>query len=170
MDDIWSDKGRWPRDSADYVFLANAVVAIGKERFGSEWSPRTARELTAPLRPFPESQRVEHFAARERADAALRAGEKRYRPTISQVSIGLPSLNTLRPAAARADFAITRNSWSRAENIIDERNAELLPAVGEFAQVRDWIVERATMGDLPTFLRAKKQPVGSQFQGIGGAS
>jgi hypothetical protein len=39
MNTFWQKPERWPRDPDGFVFLARAVLAIGRAKFGTDWAP-----------------------------------------------------------------------------------------------------------------------------------
>ena len=35
---FWSDQSKWPDDAPEFVFIARAILQLGRKRFGEAWS------------------------------------------------------------------------------------------------------------------------------------
>jgi hypothetical protein len=169
---FWAEPYRWPQDPAGYVFLARAVEAIGRARFGEEWA---GKEVTTQfVQPLPSretasaSDRVhahqilmrhhpEYVRMRELEAAELRARDGKSGSTASLP----PSLNRLAPPLVAEIPSYVRAKgwsaewWSAAQAAVRREQEAQLPLVQRLGTVQHEIVRGCESGELVSAIRAK---------------
>ena len=65
--DFWARPHLWPLDPSGYVFLARGVQAIGKARFGDEWTGEEVTTAFVKLPPGPATQEAQRQQEAQRA-------------------------------------------------------------------------------------------------------
>ena len=174
MDSLWQTPSQWPRASAEYVFLARAVDAVGRTMFGDDWRlsdfagkpemPLPSYEVAHP--PPDQGQAGKHREARDRAQRLLSARSPTSLGQSQSVQIGLPSLNRCTPAARPLDYTFTREQWAEARALVDESIAAAAPGVARLARVRETVLDAAVMGHIYAFRRAKNNAAWTEMSGF----
>src|SRR5262245_47916568 len=68
--DIWQNEANWPRDTAEYVFLARAIGAVGKALHDDEWTGEDP--ITEPSGRLPDrAELCSHYPTRRRVHEFL---------------------------------------------------------------------------------------------------
>lgn len=149
-DKFWLEPDRWPRDTAEYMFLARALHVVGRHVFAEEW---TGDEPTTPDPfglPF----------------VSLKDGAKIFPRSIVTASTHrqlLELLSDARPDFARKVMRIPPHSyqfdeeeWDAAAALAHEADAERHPAKSRFARVIAEIRDRLADGRFVSALRDRE--------------
>jgi hypothetical protein len=113
---FWFNRGRWPRNTASHVFLANAVHEIGKALFRSEWNG--AEPCTESLFSQPEGKLKRFGITKEQVasdHAAKRPALERFsrvQDQIIQQAEAEKLITALRPVAGGDPVAVHRSFWN----------------------------------------------------------
>jgi len=107
--DFWARPHLWPRDPFEYVFLARAVQAIGRARFGDEW---TGEEATTELVKLPLALATQEA---QRQQEGQRAIIQRLRTVHQEIVAGCESgelVSAIRLKAGGAMKFVRREWWN----------------------------------------------------------
>ena len=134
---FWAEPHRWPRDPIGYVFLARVVEAIGRARFGNEW---TGKEVTTKVvAPLP-SRETASPGDRFRALEIL----MRHHPESKR-----PYPESKRPS----DEAWLAECWPEAQAAARHEQEAQRALFQRLGTVQDEIVRRCESGELVSAIR-----------------
>lgn len=145
---FWEERAKWPRDTADYVFLGRAVHRFGEAMYPGVW---TGDESTAePVMLIPEQSAAQR---RDRLEAhRVLSGNPNY--TVKRDDTRFPgSLNSMSRGVTIHDYRFTDLEWGIARGIQRESVEQRRPLWARLHEVQSAIAEHATFGRLGTACR-----------------
>ncbi|TGD92629.1 hypothetical protein [Methylobacterium nonmethylotrophicum] len=154
-DSLWFRAQDWPRDQAEYVFLFRALQAVGKSRYGEDWSGKEFSTKAVVDLPFyidahlPKNRLYREHAYKMLADEAVNHVTNVKGATLP------PSLNSMRPGSTTYELQFTKAGWELARSKIAAINVHLRPIVERRIEVVRNFTEAATNGLVVTAARPK---------------
>ncbi len=152
---LWFRAQDWPRDQAEYVFLLRALQAIGKSRYGEDWSENEfVTDLVVDLPFYIDAHLPKNRLYREHAYKML-ADEAVNHVTKVKGAIFPMSLNSMHPGSTTYELQFTKAGWELARSKIAAINARLRPIVERRMEVIRNFTEAAIKGLVVTAARPK---------------
>ena len=129
---FWSDQNAWPEDAPQQIFAARAILRLGQLRFGADWydddpTAEWIAKLQQPLNLFTSYSEI------NRAVLVLRVHSPIYQLRNPAGLFGL---------AGGPDFP-TRDEWSIASKVIDERKKVNWSKIYRFLVVANELADAA---------------------------
>ncbi|MDO9385036.1 MAG: hypothetical protein Q7T86_19490 [Hyphomicrobiaceae bacterium] len=148
--DFWRDQTVWPRDTAEWVFLARATDLLGRRLFGDQWTREECfAELMRPIDATTDARTLNNIIAKH----LPQFGRKEFHGSMASPPIVPIGQRDTAPGLPPPRFQFTGEEQRCAAEFVRAQNAKALEGIERFKAAQEALVDYAVGGEIVTSFR-----------------